>query len=480
MVQKKGRHLKAILLLTFPALLTGGCASYHPKPITPEVTLSAFESRSLNNAGLKIFLEVNLHREISPWPPELWDFSLLSLAALYYHPELEVAKSKWGVARAEIITAGEHPNPTVTFTPQYDFTPLDVVSPWTIGFSFDIPIETAGKRGHRVKQAEYMSEAARLNLANTAWEIRSRLRTSLLDMHALLETEAILREQVSVRESINNLLEQRVGAGEISRIELAQSSIALDQIRLRLADAQRRTAGLRIRVAEVLGLPVRALEGIEISFKVFDNRLSITDSLVANFRRRALFNRPDILALLAEYEAGQAALQLQIARQYPDIQLGPGYQWDQGENKWFVGIGATLPVFNRNEGRIAEAEAKREETGARFKALQAQVIGEIERALAEYRMALQELEAAESMLLAHRRTLKSSEILFNSGETDRLDLFLARLEYLTAKTSMVESQSKVQQALGMVEDAMRRPLNFDRLAVEVPQPAEDREKNETD
>ena len=59
--------------------------------------------------------------------------------------------------------------------------------------------------------------------------------------------------------------------------------------------------------------------------------------------------------MLAEYQASQSALQLEIARQYPDVQLGPGYEFDQGDNKWMLGLGVTLPVFNQNQGAIAAA-----------------------------------------------------------------------------------------------------------------------------
>jgi hypothetical protein len=52
-------------------------------------------------------------------------------------------------------------------SPQYNattFTP----SPWVAAFDLDIPIETAGKRGHRIAQAGRLSEAAKLNIGSIA------------------------------------------------------------------------------------------------------------------------------------------------------------------------------------------------------------------------------------------------------------------------------------------------------------------------
>src|SRR5262249_49546901 len=86
---------------------------------------------------------------------------------------------------------------------------------------------------------------------------------------------------------------------------------------------------------------------------------------------------------LADYGASQSALQLEIARQYPDVRIGPGYEYDQGLNKWStIGVSLELPVLNRNAGPIGEADARRTEAAARFAELQATVIDEIDRALA--------------------------------------------------------------------------------------------------
>ena len=52
-------------------------------------------------------------------------------------------------------------------------------------------------------------------------------------------------------------------------------------------------------------------------------------------------NRADVRGALAEYAASQSALQLEIANQYPDLHLGPGYGWNTGnagDNKWSLGV----------------------------------------------------------------------------------------------------------------------------------------------
>lgn len=137
-------------------VLTAGCATFHPKPLSPRETLSSFESRTLENPDLKKFIERNLHHEMKPWPPKSWDFNLLTLAAFYFHPDLDIARGNWGVAEAGIITAGARRNPRFGFTPEFSANPPSGVSPWILRFPLDIPIETAGKRGYRIAQAQHL------------------------------------------------------------------------------------------------------------------------------------------------------------------------------------------------------------------------------------------------------------------------------------------------------------------------------------
>ena len=67
---------------------------FEARPLTPELITSNFESRTIENPKLKEFLRTNLNRKFFNWPASSWDFSMLTLAALYYHAKLDVARAK--------------------------------------------------------------------------------------------------------------------------------------------------------------------------------------------------------------------------------------------------------------------------------------------------------------------------------------------------------------------------------------------------
>src|SRR5258706_12129798 len=124
---------KRYLVVTFylSATALAGCVTFHPKPILPDQTAARFEARSLNDPGLRHFVEQSLGRSFPTWPPPVWNLDLLTLTAFYYHPDLDIARAQWGVARAGRKTAGERPNPVFTFGPQnwVANSPADI-SPW--------------------------------------------------------------------------------------------------------------------------------------------------------------------------------------------------------------------------------------------------------------------------------------------------------------------------------------------------------------
>src|SRR5207248_2800150 len=174
--------------------------------------------------------------------------------------------------------------------------------------------------------------------------------------------------------------------------------------------------------ADPLGRSSKAIAAAKLDASLPGAPETHSDLPSAEARQQPLLGRPDILATLADYAATESLLQLEIARQYPDLHLSPGYQFDQGEHKWSLGLWAELPVLNQNQGPIAEAKARREETAARFTVLQAKVIAEIDRALAARTAALEQLTNQVLLTKLAGDQALAVEDMFNVGAADKLDL----------------------------------------------------------
>jgi outer membrane protein TolC len=458
--------MKFWLLLLGTALLAG-CAHYQPQPVSPEKTASQLESRRLDAAGLKKFLEQNLGREFRNWPRTNWDLQELTLVAFDFHPSLEVARAQWVVASAGLKTAGAKPNPSVSVMPGYDTQIPGNYSPWLVPLTFDLPIETAGKRGKRIAEAEKISEAARWSFVSAAWQIRSGVRSSLLDFNIAGRRAELLERQFAAQRQMVELLQKRFEAGELSRPEVTTAQIALNKLLLDLSEARSKQAGARSRLGEALGLTEAALTGEELSF---DFSMSEATALTSREARRvALQSRADILAALANYAAAEADVRLEVARQYPDLHLGPGYGWNignAGDNQWTLGLTLELPVLDQNQGPIGEAEARRKLAAAKFIELQAQVIGEIDRAVAGFGVAREQAQTGNEVLAAEEKQQKSVEAQLKAGAGDPLDVLAAQLEVSNAALAQLDNEAKLQTAFGAMEDALQRPADSISAVIE--------------
>ena len=455
-----------LYILVVASIWLAGCARYQSVPLSPNQSAAGLESRSLSDPALRDFVEEFSERDVmvvpriakTNWPPAKWDLPTLTLVAFYYHPALDMARAQWNVAKAGVTTAGGRPNPVLSVVPGYSINPASGVSPWLPLVSLDVPIETAGKRDYRIAHAQKVSDVARLNIASTAWQVRGNLRLSLLDWASAQRRADLLQHQLELQQQILDLLEQRFRAGTVVRTDLTLARVALARTSVDLADAARQSAEARVRIADALGLTAKAIVGERFDFPLRVSPEATEELTAAAARQQALLGRADILAGLADYAASESALQLEIAKQYPDVHLNPGYQFDQGEHKWSLGLSAELPVLNQNKGPIAEASARREEAAAHFTVLQAKVIGEIDRALAARSSALEQLTNQIRLAKLASDQATAVQEMFDAGAADKLELSSAQLETAVTDLAELDAQIKAQQAIAQLEDAIQRPI----------------------
>jgi len=453
------RLLSILTLFIFLSLLPTGCARFQDRPLNPADSAVSIEARTLSSAGLREFIE-NMIGRTPAWPFKTWDIDRLTLAAIYYHPDLSLARAQVETMDASTTTAAQRPNPNITVSPTWISNLATAAAPWIAASSISIPIETAGKRGFRIAKTEHLTNAARLRVADTAWLVRGRLRLAMLEVYAAQEAERLLQQQLTIQQAMSQRLEQQLTVGEISRPEVIRSHLALNQLKLNTSAAQKRHAESHVLLATAIGVPVDALTETELDFTNI-SKLPVLDSIPVQYLKEiALRKRPDVLAALADYAAAQSALQLEIANQYPNIQANPGYTWEMGEHRWLLGATALqLPILHQNQGPIAEAEAKRHELAVRFEALQLRILGDIDRAHTSLASVLTKWLAAEKQMRIQQENLHSAEALFKAGETDHIALLGAELENAVAERARLDVLVETQQALNGLEDTLRYPIS---------------------
>jgi len=434
-------------------LLLTGCVKYRARPLSAPALENQYRGRNIDNQAIQTFAK---SAGLEQWPPAVLDLNALALVAEYYSPDLDLARSQIKLADAAIRTAGARINPSLSADGGYNRQPgahtIYAVSP---GFT----IETAGKRGDRILQAEKDADATRLSFAEAQWLLWSRVRSALLDSLLAQRRFNLLQREGGLRVDISEMLEKRLSVGAASQPEVDVYRVELLRVEAALEAAAADAAQKRVALATATGVPPEALASWQVEYPGLDAPPSEIALSLHQVQRAGLLHRIDVRRTLVEYAAAEAALKLEVARQYPDVQIAPTYGFEEGFARYTFSAISALPIFNRNEGPIQAAEARRRQVEARFLALQSQAIGETGRALVLYQSAYKEWrQESERVTALQREREQAARQALAVGQGDRLSLTLAQLETNTAALAQLDALVRVQTALGALESSVQQPL----------------------
>ncbi|HTT08598.1 MAG TPA: TolC family protein [Gammaproteobacteria bacterium] len=451
---------KAIGARELPLIILAGmmaaCAlqTYQPKPLDPEALPSAYAARNLARSDLRDFLRQR-GVPVSRWPLPAWDRRALAAAALYYRPEPAEARAGVAVAEAQVQTARGLPNPEVNPQLEHHSDTNGQPTLWSAGAAFSWLFERPAKRAARIAQAEAAVETARLAEVAQSWPVRREVSEQLLDYFDAATRQTLLQDQARVQEEAVRLLERRAEFGEANQFEVSATRLDLQRTRLTLGAAGAQMRNARVALAGALAVPGSAIDGLNLSLDIFRHLPPENAIPQPALQKQALTGRADIRRQLQQYLVAEAALRTEIEKQYPDVTLNPGYLFDQTDNIWTLAATLALPLLNRNEGPIAEAQAQREQEARRFESLQSQVITQLEREHSAYLAARAAAETATPLLTELAAQEDKIKHQIQLEEADQLVLIRARLE--TLGTALADHELRIQawRSFLNMEDAVQ-------------------------
>jgi outer membrane protein TolC len=416
-------------------VLTAGCIRYRPAPLSGSDPLQAaagFRSRRLDDPGLLAYIG----RVLGPDTTAGWTEDRIALTALYFRGDLAVARAAVDEAAAGVTTAGAWPPFATEGSLSRTARPLEnAESRWSESITVTATIELGGKRGARTAGARADALAARLGLDATAWQLAHDARAAELDAIAAEGDATDAAAELHAVQALTELQHARYAEGQLALSELARSENDARAAAVAVVEADREQTGARAALARALGVAFERVEALALrttpvsSCAVFDSLAAheggapARDSLAVH----ALRDRPDIGVALAEYTAADAGVRLEVARQYPDLTLGPGLLWDQGVPGWIVNIALPSILGGRNRGPIAAAEARRAAQGARVQVLQDSVLGAVESAIAGCHGKQRLVATTDSLVTATQQSTSLADSAFQRGETGRTEVAIAQV-----------------------------------------------------
>ena len=303
--------------------------------------VTAFSDRLAKACGTP--LRFDLSDGISPAEGEV--------IALFYNPELRIARLEAGVALADFETAGLWEDPVFGFDGAEISSPS---APFEFGIMGNLTIPISGRLKVEKAQAVSAYEMQLRKLVHDEWNVRARTRSQWAAWTAATLQVELVREVIAQLERINALASTLYEAGEINRVEhrllqveLATNKVLSTEIELKLFKEE-------IALLALMGLPP------ESSILLLPQFPKVTNTEVDDETVRLIDANTELAIQFAKYQTAEETLRLEIKKQYPDIVIGSGYGSEFNDHRVLFGLTIPVSIWNRNQARIAEAKSKRE------------------------------------------------------------------------------------------------------------------------
>lgn len=280
--------------------------------------------------------------------------------------DIAMARSALLQARADVITAGQKPNPQLGLLTQNINRARGIGSGGLRDKTVDSIValsqtfERGDKAGLRVATASLLSTAAGADLNDSARVQLLAVRAAYFDVLAAQERLVVAQDTLQLSARTLAAATQRLRAGDLSGADVAR--IGVDDARARndtvavAADVGRARVALALLIAaEADAAAIRAVSPWPAQDAGF-NTPAIEELLA---------RRPDIRAAAMRVAAADRARDLARALRARDVTVNlqfehyPASEANPGGSGNSVGLGFSVPLFLRhsNEGEIARAQA---------------------------------------------------------------------------------------------------------------------------
>jgi len=432
-----------MLIMEMMLILLSGCA-YHrekaawPKPRPLANDLEAYKpSHELSTstdspAPNEPLGTINLHQALA--------------LALMHNPDLAGFTYEVQSAEARAMQAGMMPNPGLEI--EIEDVSNEGFDDAVTSFLFSQPIELGGKRKKRAQVAYLEADAAGWEYEMARLDVFTSAKKAFTEVVAAQEKVILAMEIVGLSEQMLKTVSKRAEAGRDSPIEetKAQISLASAEIEQRKAESDLVTAKRCLAVQWGSSSPV---------FEDVEGNLDILKPVPPFSALSARVSQnPDIARWDTVIEQSRNALALEKAMRIPDLALGAGFEYSNVEQVtiYRLGLAIPIPLFDRNQGGILEAQSNLVKAEKERDAAKAGFLAELTKA---YQTLVSSYDEAvtlrDNVLPAAERAFKGSSDGFRKGRYSYLEVIDAQRTMFELKSQYIEALVTYHSARADVE-----------------------------
>jgi outer membrane protein, heavy metal efflux system len=372
--------------------------------------------------------------------------------------DLEAARLEIPMADADVLTANLRANPV--FYADYQLLPYGHFSflrpggPQQSDVNINYPLDVSRKRLARTQSTAMARKVTEAQLQDAIRAQIDNAYTVYVGVVAAGLTERFSEVYLKGISRLYRLQEQLYQKGQAKLSDLLAIKANLERAQLQVRESKQAKLTANQALALMLNLPLNDLEKIDVRDPigaVGDLPLS-PDELVA----KGLQNRPDLRAIRLGILRSEKDIKLAKANAYPDVYLlyqpftfqNNTYLGVQSAYSWTLGVTASVPLYNRNQGNIQRAKINVTQTQIQAASVERNVISDVLNAIREYQQSrLSVIEMKKEILPASKAVLEAAFRRWQGGET-------SALEYLDAQQDYNEVVRQYRDALVRFRNAM--------------------------
>ncbi|MEK6617849.1 MAG: TolC family protein [Nitrospirota bacterium] len=388
--------------------------------------------------------------------------SLDEALALFLRQNLDLIITRFGIdyARGQQITARLFPNPVLSIGTLSAYTQGQTMTRSGQLFpQLQQLFEMAGKRGYRIESAGFGAQSAEANFEDAVRQLSFTVKDAYYRVQLAQRRLALAEEN---RDRFARILEVntiRFKKGYIAEVDLIRIRLQVvdfqSQVIQAVQDANAARADLRVLL--VLSPTTELLLTTELDYHRVEPDIMV-------LRRVALDVRPDIRVKRLTQSQRMADLKLAKAYRYPDVTVGGGYavqgaQGPDNQQQVALNMGVPLPLFNRNQGGIMQAEVAAQAAEADLRKTLIQVENQVDIAYRNLLESRRLVEAYRAGVLEDARlTLTIVEKAYERGGATILDLLDAARTSRTIQQNYIEVLFSYQRNVFLLESAVGREV----------------------
>ena len=377
-------------------------------------------------------------------------------AAISRHPAIAATREEILAREGAAQQAGLWRNPSLfgeieEFGGSGDFSGTDSMSS-RIGISQEFSL--GGKLSKRWQEAKTAVRIAELEHLLKINEITALVEKRFFEVFTLQERLRLQTEQFDFIRKTHEVVAKRIQAGDTSPLDLARSRIELATAKIAIEQTRNELETSRYALAVLWGSEVPGFSRVSAQFRA-------APETTLEKLREALQHGPAWLLqdkLLAQ--AG-AALSMAERQGLPDLELAGGFQQfnESDDHAFFLGLSIPLPLFDRNQGGIAEAQAMKRRARHEKETAALSLHLELQEAWSRLLSARLAVQAFESEVLpAAQQAYDSIGKAYKTGEMDILGLLdtqrtwvETRLAHLILLHELENSRIEIKRLIGEEE-----------------------------